>query len=93
MADFTIVKGMVDGQSISQWTQDWWTWALQAPYATNPLLDATGAFAGVDNNNSVSLLRAPLPILADLQPSSERSMFLLENRCLSAFSTLSILSF
>jgi hypothetical protein len=53
MADFTIVKGMVDGQSISQWTEDWWTWALQAPYATNPLLDATGAFAGVDNNNSV----------------------------------------
>jgi hypothetical protein len=53
MADFAIVKGMVDGQTIAQWTEDWWTWALQAPNATNPLLDTTGAFAGVDNNDSV----------------------------------------
>jgi hypothetical protein len=53
MADFTIVKGMVDGQTIATWTQDWWTWALQAPYVTNPLLDTTGAYAGINNNEPV----------------------------------------
>jgi hypothetical protein len=48
---FSILKpdAVVSGETIAQWTQDWWTWALQAPAATNPLLDTTGADAAVNN--------------------------------------------
>lgn len=53
MQDFTIANGLVDGQTIAQWTKEWWTWALQAPDATNPLFDTTGAWAGVDNDGPV----------------------------------------
>ena len=31
------------GQSYGQWAADWWTWALEQPAPTNPLLDTTGA--------------------------------------------------
>ena len=34
--------GIVAGETVSQWTQDWWTWALQSPAATSPMLDSTG---------------------------------------------------
>ena len=51
--DFTLIHHCFDGETLSQWTEKWWTWALQAPAATNPLLDTTGAYAGVDNNGSV----------------------------------------
>ena len=44
---------IVAGQSIADWTAAWWTWALQAPAATNPLTDSTGAFANVNNNGPV----------------------------------------
>ena len=27
----------VEGSPIVDWTAAWWTWALQAPFATNPL--------------------------------------------------------
>jgi hypothetical protein len=30
--------GRIEGQSISQWTQDWYTWALQAPSSASPLV-------------------------------------------------------
>jgi hypothetical protein len=49
MADFTIEKGLVDGQTVAEWTQNWWTWALQAPADHNPLIDKMGSFAGTDN--------------------------------------------
>jgi hypothetical protein len=54
-ADFTILPpdAVVDGKSIKDWTGAWWTWALQAPNDTNPLLDTTGASAHVDNNGPV----------------------------------------
>ena len=45
--------GSFAGKSIVDWTADWWTWALQSPAATNPLLDATGAFANVNNDGPV----------------------------------------
>jgi PEP-CTERM motif len=51
--DFTLTRSSFDGEPLAQWTQNWWTWALQAPFATNPLLDTTGAYAGVDNNGPV----------------------------------------
>lgn len=46
-------NGLIAGETIGQWTQAWWTWALQTPAATAPMLDPTGAFAGVDNNRAV----------------------------------------
>jgi len=45
--------GQVAGETIAQWTQDWWTWALQTPAATSPMLDQTGAFAGVNNTGDM----------------------------------------
>jgi hypothetical protein len=52
---FTIVRSnaAIAGESVSQWTGDWWTWALQSPANQNPLLDQTGAFANVNNNGPV----------------------------------------
>jgi len=44
---------IVAGKTITDWTADWWTWALQAPVAANPLTDTTGAFANVNNNGPV----------------------------------------
>ncbi len=44
---------VVAGKSVADWTADWWTWGLQAPRATNPLSDATGAFANQNNNGPV----------------------------------------
>jgi hypothetical protein len=52
---FTIVRSnaAIAGESVSQWTGDWWTWALQSPADQNPVLDQTGAFANVNNNGPV----------------------------------------
>ena len=44
---------VVAGKSIAEWTAAWWTWALQAPVAQNPLADTTGASAGVNNGGPV----------------------------------------
>ena len=46
-------QSSVEGKSIAEWTAAWWTWALQAPLATNPLTDPTGAFANVNNDGPV----------------------------------------
>lgn len=46
-------NGLIAGQTIGQWTEAWWTWALQTPAATAPMTDPTGAFAGVDNDRAV----------------------------------------
>jgi len=43
----------VEGRTIAEWTEAWWTWAFQAPAATNPLLDETGEFAHVNNDGPV----------------------------------------
>jgi hypothetical protein len=52
---FTILSpdSIVAGRPIADWTAAWWTWALQAPAAQNPLTDPTGAFANVNNNGPV----------------------------------------
>lgn len=49
-------NGMVAGETISQWTQDWWTWTLQSPFATSAQLDTTGAFASSGNFGSMFFL-------------------------------------
>jgi hypothetical protein len=41
--------GMVAGQTISQWTQDWYTWAFQSPLSASPFVpgsagDGSGGF-------------------------------------------------
>ncbi len=46
-------NSFVAGESIADWTAAWWTWALQAPFAQNPLTDTTGAFANVNNTGPV----------------------------------------
>jgi len=58
LANATVLPshGMIDGETLSQWTQDWWTWAVQTPVATSPMLDTTGAYAGVDNTAAMFFL-------------------------------------
>ena len=46
-------NSVVAGKTITDWTGEWWTWALQAPQAANPLLDTTGGFANVNNGGPV----------------------------------------
>lgn len=53
------------GQSIGDWTADWWTWGFQSPAQLvvppngppiiegNPFTDATGDFAGLNNGGPV----------------------------------------
>jgi hypothetical protein len=52
---YTVVapNSVVAGKSISDWTADWWAWALRAPNATDPLSDTTGAYANVNNAGPV----------------------------------------
>jgi len=52
-AELVPSNGMVAGETIAQWTQDWWTWALQSPAATSPQMDTTGAFANVNNSGAM----------------------------------------
>ena len=43
----------VAGKSIADWTAAWWTWALQAPAAHDPIADTSGADAHVNNDGPV----------------------------------------
>jgi len=52
--------GVIAGQNISQWAEDWWTWQLQAPFGTNPLLDASGVDANYNNNGPIFFLGGSL---------------------------------
>jgi hypothetical protein len=49
-------KGMIAGQTLHDWTADWWRWIANAPAETSPILDETGAWAGVDNDGSIFFL-------------------------------------
>ena len=44
---------MIAGHSQLEWAQAWWQWAVGVPEPNNPLLDKTGANAGVNNNGPV----------------------------------------
>jgi hypothetical protein len=48
------------GKSYGQWATAWWQWVLGIPAANNPLLDSTGAFAGVGQHGPVWFLGASL---------------------------------
>jgi hypothetical protein len=41
---FTFIHDSFDGESLAQWTENWFTWGWQAPLNQNPLLDTTGAY-------------------------------------------------
>jgi len=59
MSNFTIDHGTVDGQTIAQWTQDWWTWALNLKTgASNPFQDQSGGSAGADQSGPVFFLQS-----------------------------------
>jgi hypothetical protein len=44
------------GKSYGQWATAWWQWALSVPAANNPVLDSTGANAGVGQQGPVWFL-------------------------------------
>lgn len=44
------------GKSYGQWTAAWWQWAFSIPAGQNPVLDATGEFAGVGQDGPVWFL-------------------------------------
>ena len=62
MSNFTIDHGTVDGQTIAQWTQDWWTWALNLPIkhsgASNPFQDPSGGSASAGQSGPVFFLQS-----------------------------------
>jgi hypothetical protein len=44
------------GKTYGEWSAQWWQWALTEPVATNPLLDNTGEFAGLNQKGPVWFL-------------------------------------
>lgn len=62
---------IVAGTSIADWTAAWWTWGVQAPAATNPLTDTTGAFATVNNNGPVFFVASTLGLSGPVTRSFE----------------------
>lgn len=53
MANFTIDSGVVDGQTIAKWTQDWWTWALNLPTSNSPFTQPDGTHTATNNSGPV----------------------------------------
>jgi hypothetical protein len=49
-------NGMTSGQTLHELTADWWRWILNAPADTNPNLDESGIWAGVENDGEVFFL-------------------------------------
>jgi hypothetical protein len=43
-------------KTIGQWSAAWWQWLTSIPTATNPLLDPTGQFSGVNQSGPVWFL-------------------------------------
>jgi hypothetical protein len=50
------VNATYAGRSYGEWVNKWWKWALQEPYATNPLLDPTGEDCAVGQSGKVWFL-------------------------------------
>jgi len=63
-------SAIVDGKSIAQWTQDWWTWAMQSDADRNPSNDPTGAFASRHNHGDVFFIGG-VPLVANTANVSE----------------------
>ena len=52
-ADIAKPGDIIAGHNQLYWAEQWWQWAVGVPAPNNPLLDTTGANAGVNNNGSV----------------------------------------
>jgi hypothetical protein len=48
----------VFGDTIAEWTEEWWTWVLQNPLDGNPQFDTTGESAGLNNDGPVFFVAA-----------------------------------
>jgi hypothetical protein len=46
----------VGGESLDEWSAEWWKWALSFPTPTNPLLDETGEHASQGDVGQVFFL-------------------------------------
>ncbi len=44
------------GTTITEWTQKWWQWAFSIPFTQNPMVDTTGANAGLNQSGPVWFL-------------------------------------
>jgi hypothetical protein len=60
--DFKILNPdrKVFGETIDEWTEEWWSWALQTQSETNPLLDDDGESAREDNDRPVFFIAGVL---------------------------------
>jgi hypothetical protein len=45
--------GSVAGKTVSQWTADWWNWAVAEPTGSDPFTDTTGASATLNQSGPV----------------------------------------
>jgi hypothetical protein len=48
--------GRLLGKTSEQWAAEWWRWVYGAHASTSPVLDQTGEFCGVDQNDRVFFL-------------------------------------
>jgi len=46
------------GKAYGEWVAAWWQWAMAIPASRNPLVDPTGAYAGVNQSGPVWFLAA-----------------------------------
>jgi hypothetical protein len=53
------------GHSYAEWSGAWWRWAVSIPADSSPLLDTSGAFAGVGQSGNVWFLAGNLGGVSD----------------------------
>jgi hypothetical protein len=67
------------GLSISEWSEQWWRWALSAPTAENPILDLTGEKCGVNQDGHVwylpSLFGGGMDVTRECTVPHNRALF------------------
>jgi hypothetical protein len=66
---------VVDGKTVDQWTEAWWTWAAGLPANHNAFNDPTGVFAHQQNNGPVFYLPGYFSLPAGYtEPPVQRSL-------------------
>jgi len=71
---------LVLGKTYGEWSAKWWQWAAKEPPETNPLLDTTGAYAGLNQEGRVWFLAGYVgtttgPIVRDVNVPIGRNIF------------------
>jgi hypothetical protein len=64
------VKGKWNGRTYSEWSTQWWKWALEQPVPSNPLLDVTGDRANLGQKYDVFFLAGTIggePVVRECQ--------------------------